>query len=83
MYKRDNYVCICCGYDKGGNLNAHHLNGYNWDKEHRTDLNNGVTLCKDCHDKFHNIYGFGDNTKEQFEEFYKDEFNKDLKSILP
>lgn len=83
VYERDNYICICCGYDKGHNLNAHHLNGYNWDKEHRTDVNNGVTLCKNCHDKFHNIYGYGDNTKEQFEEFYKDEFNKNLKSILP
>ena len=83
VYERDNYTCICCGYNKGKKLNAHHLNGYNWDKEHRTDVNNGVTLCKDCHDFFHNIYGYGDNVKEEFIEFYKNEFNKDLEMILP
>lgn len=83
VYERDNYTCICCGYDKGNKLNAHHLNGYNWDKEHRTDVNNGVTLCKDCHNLFHDIYGYGNNVKEEFIEFYKNKFDKDLEMILP
>ena len=69
VYKRDNYTCQCCGDNKGGNLNAHHLNSYNWDKEHRTDINNGITLCNKCHKEFHKIYGYGKNTKEQFENF--------------
>ena len=73
VYERDNYTCQCCGDDKGGNLNAHHLNGYNWDKEHRTDVDNGITLCEECHKKFHKIYGKGNNTKEQFEYFIKNE----------
>jgi hypothetical protein len=69
VYKRDNFACKCCGTTKSGGFNAHHLNGYDWDKEHRTDANNGVTLCSKCHKKFHSIYGYGHNTKEQFEEF--------------
>lgn len=69
VYERDNYTCQCCGDNKSGNLNAHHLNGYNWDKEHRHDVNNGVTLCKSCHKEFHRIYGCGNNTKEQYNKF--------------
>jgi len=34
------------------------------------DINNGGTLCEDCHDGFHLIYGnAGDNTPEQWNEF--------------
>lgn len=66
--KRDNYKCIKCGSNI--NLNVHHLNGYNWDKNNRTNPNNAVTLCEDCHGDFHSIYGRGENTKEQFEEWF-------------
>ena len=69
VYKRDKYTCQCCGDNKGGNLNAHHLNSYNWDKEHRTDINNGITLCKKCHKEFHDIYGYGNNNYKQMLEF--------------
>jgi hypothetical protein len=76
VYERDNYTCQCCGDNSGGNLNAHHLDGYNWCKEKRIDVNNGVTLCKECHKEFHQIYGKGDNTKKQFEEWInKNQFN--------
>ena len=71
VYEKDNYTCKCCDDNKGGNLVAHHLDGYNWCKDKRTDTNNGITLCNKCHKEFHNIYGFGNNTKEQFEEFLK------------
>lgn len=69
VYKKDNYTCQICGDNKGGNLNAHHIDGYNWCKERRTDIDNGVTLCDICHNTFHKIYGFGNNTKEQYNEF--------------
>ena len=68
--KRDNYTCQCCGH-YATNLNAHHLDGYNWCKEKRTDINNGITLCETCHREFHKLYGKGNNTKEQFEEYLK------------
>ena len=72
VYERDNYTCQCCGDNKGGNLNAHHKDGYNWCEERRTDVNNGVTLCDKCHNEFHDIYGYGNNTEEQWNEFIED-----------
>jgi hypothetical protein len=69
VFKRDNYICQCCNKKKSGELNSHHLDGYNWCIEKRTDINNGVTLCGDCHIDFHQKYGYGNNTKEQFEEW--------------
>lgn len=69
VYERDNYTCQCCGESKGGNLTAHHLDGYNWCEEGRTDVNNGITLCEPCHTEFHMAHGYGDNTKEQYIDF--------------
>lgn len=70
IYVRDEYTCKTCGLKKR-NLNAHHLDGWNWATNKRFDLNNGITLCEQCHKEFHNIYGRGNNTKEQFMEFNK------------
>ena len=72
VYKRDNHTCKkCC--ERGGYLNAHHIEGYAENKELRLDLSNGITLCRDCHYKFHGIYGRGNNTSQQFAEFMKNE----------
>lgn len=64
--ERDNYICQSCG-QRGDILVVHHLNGYHWFKEGRTDPDNAVTLCEECHRDFHNIYGNRNNTKEQYE----------------
>lgn len=66
---RDNYTCRCCGKSHK-DLEVHHLDGYDWCVERRTDDTNGITLCKKCHSNFHVTYGSGKNTKEQFEEWY-------------
>ena len=75
VFQRDNYTCQYCGNRSSkGNpviLNAHHLDGYNWCKEKRFDISNGITLCKECHFDFHKIYGNGNNTIEQFIEYVK------------
>lgn len=67
-FERDDYTCQKCN-TKGGYLHAHHKNGFNSFPEQRFKLSNLITLCKDCHDKFHTQYGKGKNTCDQFNEF--------------
>jgi hypothetical protein len=70
VYQRDGYKCVICGTPgNGGNLNAHHLDGYDNHKELRTDPNNGVCVDDRCHHVFHFFFGKGDNTREQFDAF--------------
>lgn len=66
VFERDDFTCVIC-HQHGGDLAAHHLNGYNWDINNRYNVDNGVTMCKKCHGDFHSIYGYGNNTKEQFD----------------
>lgn len=74
--KFDN-TCIKCGqhFDKG--LNAHHLNSKDWDKDNIYNVDNGIPLCIDCHQDFHMLYGYGDNTEEQFLEWYNEYLDED------
>ncbi len=69
VYERDNYTCVRCGSPSKGDIVAHHLDGYNWCIEKRTNVDNGVTLCEECHKAFHSIYKNGNNTLQQWEEF--------------
>jgi hypothetical protein len=53
VFARDSYTCQRCGDSKGGNLNAHHIQHV----AHYPDLvlvvENGITLCEDCHVETH------------------------------
>lgn len=51
VFKRDGYTCQMCNVH-GGNLQAHHIHPI---RDHKNDLlifdiNNGITLCKKCHE---------------------------------
>lgn len=50
VFERDNYTCVWCGV-YGGKLNADHIKPFSAYPELRFDLNNGRTLCIDCHKK--------------------------------
>jgi transposase-like protein len=64
--KRDR-CCIVCGSEE--KLVSHHLDNFYEFEDKRTDLDNGVTLCRECHKKFHRLYGRKHNTEEQFKQF--------------
>jgi len=71
VYKRDQYTCQVCGDSRGGNLIAHHLNSYTDYPEQRYDIENGVTLCADCHMRFHHLFSYYHNTRDQFEDWLR------------
>ena len=64
IYERDNYTCRKCG-KRGYRLQAHHIKPYKSNLELRYDVNNGLTLCIDCHKKT-DSYGWQNYWKNHF-----------------
>jgi len=50
VFERDKYTCQECG-QVSGYLQAHHIKPFAYFKELRTELSNGITLCRKCHNK--------------------------------
>lgn len=69
VFERDNYTCQCCGDNKGGNLNAHHIYNYMEYPELRISIDNAITFCEDCHKLFHTTYGYTGNNEKQLKSF--------------
>lgn len=67
IYKRDYFTCQLCGDNTGHNLNVHHIIELNKIIKNNNikfigealkcnilwNINNGITLCKKCHQKQH------------------------------
>lgn len=51
IFERDNYTCIWCGNNTSGNLNADHIKPFSIFSELRFAIDNGRTLCIECHKK--------------------------------
>jgi len=51
-FERDEYSCRVCG-KRGGRLNAHHIWPFHRFPERMYEVGNLITLCHDCHNKFH------------------------------
>ena len=58
--KRDRN-CVICGSKQ--NLEAHHVFKVNEYDDAYLDLNNGITLCHRCHNRYHQKYGLDCNIK--------------------
>jgi transketolase N-terminal domain/subunit len=48
VFERDNFTCFFCG-ERGGKLNADHIKSFSQYPGLRFDVNNGRTVCADCH----------------------------------
>lgn len=57
VYERDNWTCQQCGI-KGNKINAHHIKSWKYYPKLRYSVDNGVTLCEECHIKIHQHYGY-------------------------
>ena len=71
VLQRDWFKCQCCK-TPNKNLEVHHIYSWHSHKHLRHTTSNGVTLCKNCHKKFHKIYGRKFNTKKQLSKFLKE-----------
>ncbi len=57
--KNDDYICKICGvFGTSKTLIAHHILYRHKYPEKSLDIDNGVTLCEDCHKDFHHLNGW-------------------------
>lgn len=64
----------------GRNCIAHHVESYRANPDLINEFSNGACLCLECHINFHKQYGYGNNTRLQFEKFLE-EYDDNSKSL--
>jgi hypothetical protein len=54
VFERDEYTCQNC-HEKGGRLEGHHIKKFIDYPDLRFDIDNGLTLCVECHREEHRV----------------------------
>lgn len=57
VFERDNWTCQKCGKEE--NLHCHHITGIMLNPLESADVDNCITLCKDCHKFMHTLPNCG------------------------
>jgi endogenous inhibitor of DNA gyrase (YacG/DUF329 family) len=55
IFQRDNFICQKCGckHTRKNPIHAHHIEYFSVNKDKMFSVDNGITLCKQCHLKKH------------------------------
>ncbi len=77
---RDNFTCQKCNSSK--EVCAHHILTWSRYLEQRFNVNNGITLCKNCHNEYHAKHK-NQETIDNFCEFMGNETAKSKLSLPP
>lgn len=75
IYKKIKISPVCEVTGRSDDLVIHHLDSFNLHPEKGADLDNLVRITREIHNEFHSIYGWGDNTREQWFEFLEKKIN--------
>lgn len=59
VLERDEFSCVACG--SKNNLNVHHIYSFKNHVDLGDVVSNGITLCEDCHKKYHDEFGYKSN----------------------
>ena len=65
---RDSHTCFHCGHEKT-RLAVHHIMPWAAYPKLRYATENCITLCKDCHNEFHSMYGREDFDDEDLKDY--------------
>lgn len=67
VMERDEHTCQKCGSKH--DVCIHHIYNFESYPDKRTDVNNGIVLCRKCHRNFHHEYGLLNTNPQQLKDF--------------